>query len=391
MTHRERFRRVMHYQSIDRGIHWDFGFLVEAMDRWVTEGLPESVGGPGVRGDRMAHISEYFGKDPAAWVPVHLGLSPAFPDEVIEVRETTIVHRDSEGNVIEEIRDGEHTIPHVIENGLKNRDDWARYRERLDAADPARHQWSYRELADQLRASDAPVIISCGSFMGWIRDWVGAANLGYLCYDDPDLVAEMVNHLCDLYIAILEPALREVEVDAAWGWEDICFNNGPLVGPNLWRKLVSEPMARVMRLLRIHGVDVILTDCDGNVQALAPVWMEAGLNGFFPCEVAGGSDPVVLRQQLGRDALLFGGVNKRALCGKAEILAELRRLAPVVEDGGYIPFVDHRVPGYVSYDNYRYYEREKLAMLGFTNAEVREIAALRDMPKPELTSVIPAR
>lgn len=377
----------MHYQSVDRGIHWDFGYLDEAMDRWTAEGMPAEVAGAGVRGDRMDRVSTYFGRDPLAWVPVHLALHPGFPYEVIEVRERTVVHRDGEGNIVEEILEGERTIPHVIENGLKGRADWERYKEMLDADEPARRQWDYRALAEQYRQSDAPVAISCGSFVGWIRNWVGAANLAYLCYDDPDLMAEMVNHLCDLFVTMLEPALSEIEVDLAWGWEDICFNNGPLVGPNLWRQLVSEPMARVTGCLRRHGVDVILTDCDGNVQALAPVWMEAGLNGMFPCEVAGGSDPVLLREQLGRDVLLFGGVNKRMLTSKADVLTELRRLAPLVEDGAYIPFVDHRVPGYVSYDLFRYYEREKLAMLGFSSAEVEAIEPLRCRPAPELTSL----
>jgi uroporphyrinogen decarboxylase len=186
----------------------------------------------------------------------------------------------------------------------------------------------------------------------------------------------MVNTLADLFCATLEPALKHIEVDLAWGWEDICFNNGPLVGPNLWRSIVADPMRRVMRLLRRHGDYVILTDCDGNVQALSPLWLELGLNGMFPCEVAGGSDPVLLRSQLGRDALLFGGVNKRCLDSREDALAELKRLAPLVEDGGFIPFVDHRVPGYVSYDVYRYYEREKLAMLGFSQSEVDAIPAL---------------
>lgn len=380
MTHRERFRRLMHYQTVDRGIHWDFGYLVEAMDRWVTEGLPAEVGGPDVPGDRMGRISRYFGTDPTRWVPAHMGLHPGFPYELIEDRERTVVYRDGEGNIVEEIKEGERTIPHIIDNGLKSRADWEKYKERLDPNDPVRHQWDYKAMAEEFNKSDVPVMIGIGSFVGWIRDWVGAGNLGVLCYDDPDLVSEMVNHLCDLYIAMLEPALREIEVDLAWGWEDICFNNGPLIGPNLWRKLVSEPMTRVCRVLRQHGVDVILTDCDGNVQALAPVWLECGLNGLFPCEVAGNSDPVVLRKQLGRDALLFGGVNKRMLDSKENILAELRRLAPVVEEGGYIPFVDHRVPGYVSYEHYRYYEREKLAMLGFTKEDIASIEPLRDLP-----------
>jgi hypothetical protein len=387
MTHRERFRRLMHYQSVDRGIHWDFGYLEEAMDRWVAEGLPAEVGGRDIPGDRMGRISAYLGKDPTMGVPIHLGLHPGFPYEIIEVRERTVVHRDGDGNIVEEIREGEHTIPHVIENGLKNRADWEKYKAMLDPNEPARHQWDYRVLADQYNQADVPVVVGIGSFMGWIRNWVGAANLGYLCYDDPDLVSEMVNTLCDLFIATLKPALEHIEVDLAWGWEDICFNNGPLVGPNLWRKIVSEPMTRVLRLLRQHGVDVILTDCDGNVQALAPVWLECGLNGLFPCEVAGNSDPVLLRKMLGRDALLFGGFNKRALTDKKTILAELKRLTPLLEDGGFIPFVDHRVPGYVSYENYRYYEREKLAMLGFSRAEVEAIEPLRDLPDAAMESV----
>ncbi len=379
MTHRERFRRLMHFQTVDRGIHWDFGYLTEAMDRWIGEGLPEKVGKP-ENGDRMGSISRYFGSDPTRWVPAHMGMHPGFAYELIEDRERTTVYRDGEGNIVEEIKEGEHTIPHIVDNGLKSRADWAKYKEKLDAADPVRHQWDYAAMAEQYNKADVPVMVGIGSFVGWIRDWVGAGNLGVLCYDDPDLVSEMVNHLCDLYIAMLKPILRVIEVDLAWGWEDICFNNGPLVGPNLWRKLVSEPMARVCRLLRQHGVDIILTDCDGNVQALAPVWLECGLNGLFPCEVAGNSDPILLRQQLGRDALLFGGVNKRMLDSKENILAELRRLTPLLEEGGFIPFVDHRVPGYVSYENYRYYEREKVAMLGFSKDDLASIEPLRDMP-----------
>lgn len=387
MTHRERFRRVMHYQTVDRGIHWDFGYLTEAMDRWVLEGLPAEVGGAEAGGDRMGRISRYFGSDPTRWVPMHLGLHPGFPYEVLEVRERTIVSRDYEGNTIEEVREGEHTIPHVIDNGLKTRADWEKYRDMLDPADPVRHQWDYKAMAESFNSADVPVAVGVGSFIGWIRNWVGAGNLGILCYDDPGLVEEMVNHLCDLYCAMLKPALEEIEVDIAWGWEDICFNNGPLVGPNIWRRLISAPMARVCRLLRQHGVDVILTDCDGNVQSLAPVWLECGLNGMFPCEVAGNSDPVLLRKQLGRDALLFGGVNKRMLRTREDALAELKRLAPLVEDGGFIPFVDHRVPGEVPYDVYRYYEREKLAMLGFTEAEVDAIEPLSGMPA-ELPSAV---
>ena len=38
-----------------------------------------------------------------------------------------------------------------------------------------------------------------------------------------------------------------------------------------------------------------------------------------------------------------------------EIAREIDRLAPLVEEGGYIPMPDHRVPPDVSFANYLYY------------------------------------
>jgi len=55
--------------------------------------------------------------------------------------------------------------------------------------------------------------------------------------------------------------------------------------------------------------------------------------------------------------------------GKKSIDAELARLAPLVEDGGYIPHVDHRCPPDVSYENYLYYLRRKREMFGIPQAQ----------------------
>ncbi len=379
LTHRKRFQRLMHYQTVDRGIHWDFGFLSETMDRWSQEGLPEDVYGEDA-GGRMVRISNHFGVDPTMHVPAHINLHPGFPYEVVEERERTILHRDGNGCIVEEAREGQATIPHVVEQGLKSRADWEeKYKPKLDAADPVRHEHDFAAMAKQYNEADVPVIINSGSYMGWIRNWVGAAEIGMMCYDDPNLVSEMVNTLCDMFIAVLEPALHHVEVDLAWGWEDICFNTGPLVGPNLWRDIVAEPQKRVFDCIRNHGVDIILTDCDGNIFALQPLWLELGLNGAFPCEVNGNSDPIEVRKEFGRNVLIFGGVNKQKMASKEDVLQELLRLSPLLEDGGFIPFCDHRVPEYVPYDAYCYYEREKLAMLGFSNAEVAEIECLKNI------------
>jgi uroporphyrinogen decarboxylase len=57
----------------------------------------------------------------------------------------------------------------------------------------------------------------------------------------------------------------------------------------------------------------------------------------------------------------MGGFDKRILAdGPAAIEAEIDRLAPLAEEGGYIPFCDHRVPPDVPLRNYLHYlERAK--------------------------------
>ncbi len=372
MTHRERFRRLMHYQTVDRGVHHEFGFLKETWERWHNEGLPAQY-------SDIPSIEGYFGRDPVAMVPVSFGINPPFESKVLEEKPDSIVKQTSDGAIVEVQRRGQQTIPHYVKYPIESRKDWEAFKERYNPADPIRYH-DYRGMAARFNAMDVPVGINAGSYLGWIRNWVGFERVAIWAYDERELLAEMVEHLADLFYKMLEPALKYIEVDFAHGWEDICFNSGPVIGPNIFREIVLPPMRRVMRLLRQHGVDVIATDCDGNIWALAPLWLEVGLNAMFPCEVNAGSDPVELRRKFGRDMLLYGGVAKKAIAGtKQEILDEMAKLAPVVADGGFIPMIDHRCPEYVSYDNYRFYQREKLAMLGFTQEEVDEIEPLRGM------------
>jgi uroporphyrinogen decarboxylase len=53
---------------------------------------------------------------------------------------------------------------------------------------------------------------------------------------------------------------------------------------------------------------------------------------------------------------MWFGIDKRAVArGRKAINAELRRVRPLVEDGGYVPGTDHSFPPDVSFQNYCYY------------------------------------
>ena len=72
------------------------------------------------------------------------------------------------------------------------------------------------------------------------------------------------------------------------------------------------------------------------------------------------NNPYKLREKFGKKILMFGGIDKYALMkGRNEINKELNRLTVLLEQGGYIPMVDHWIPPEVSLDMFRYYIKEK--------------------------------
>jgi len=364
MTPRERWRRVFHYQTVDRIPHYEFGYWSETYGEWHKQGLPKEI-------DNEAKANRFFGFDPRGGAGPNIGWLYGFEHKVLEDKGDKIIVQGSDGVISEVFKDGTSTIPHYIKFPIENREDWEKFKDRLRIDDEARYPKNWDQIAERLRHVDHPIGVNVGSLYGWPRNWIGFENISLMLYDDYALVEEIVETICELIVHTLQRALRTVEYDYGAGWEDMCFNNGPMISPAMFKKLLVPRYKRIADLLHRHGVDVIYTDCDGNINDVAGLWLEAGYNCMFPIEVRAGSDPVKLRKRFGKDILLLGGVDKMALIrGKSDILKELKRLSPVVEEGGFIPHVDHRVPPDVPYENYLYYLREKKAMLGFRTDEL---------------------
>jgi uroporphyrinogen decarboxylase len=106
-------------------------------------------------------------------------------------------------------------------------------------------------------------------------------------------------------------------------------------------------------------------DCDGDPGVLVPLWLEAGVNIMFPLEVRAGVDPLAWRREYGKKLLLKGGIDKEAIAaGGTEIARELERIKPLLDQGGYVPHLDHLVPPNVSYGNFLAYLEAKSKLLG---------------------------
>lgn len=348
MTERERFLRVMRYQPVDRCFyHQDWGWP-ETIERWKTEGFDQNS-------------PPQFGADRWMWHGHWFFPNPPFERQVIEEDERTITYINHEGILMRERKDQPYSsMPQFLRFPVENRADFRKFwTERMKPDPAARLGANWKELLLEYKNRTIPLIVIAdrwGGFFGAIRNMTGVENLCILFYDDPAFVEEMMDAVADHIIALMDILLDMTDVDVFGFWEDMGFKTGPLLGPKQVRKYMLPRYRRVVEFLRGRGVEFISLDSDGQIGELIPIWLEAGINVLYPFEVQCGMDVVAVRKKYGKDLRMWGGINKHALAeGRAAIDAELARVAPLVKEGGYIPYLDHSVPPDVGFHEYCYY------------------------------------
>ena len=356
MNARARYLATAGFKPVDRAFllqPWTWETTVE---RWQGEGLPAN-----------AFLVQQFHTDEEVGFPLAMQgtygphLHPLLERKVLSQTDTHVVVRDEEGNVVKLFQnDPKQSMPEWVEYPVKNRDDWEQIvKPRLDAKIPGRHPTSERldQLVAAYRQRENPLALWAGSFYGWPRSFLGVEQISVMFYDDPGLIHEMVEHIADFAVEILTPLLQRIDFDAAYIWEDMAGKGGPLCSPAMYREFMLGPLKRVTALLHQHGVRHIIVDSDGNNDVLIPLWLEAGVTGLRPFEIAADCDPVAIRRKYGENLIIQGGIDKRALArDNAAIEREVLSKVPwLCLQGGYFPQVDHLVPPDVSLANYSYY------------------------------------
>ncbi|HID55049.1 TPA: hypothetical protein EYP37_00855 [Candidatus Poribacteria bacterium] len=184
-------------------------------------------------------------------------------------------------------------------------------------------------------------------------------------YDDPEWIEEMMDHLVNLTLTMFENLAGKCKIDLGTWWEDMCFNKGPLISPEMFSRYMVPRYKKITEFLRREcGCQFHMVDCDGNIHQLVPLWLEAGINVMFPLEVAH-NDGYEIKRRFGSKVAIRGYFDKRALIAGGEAIdREFERLEPLLKGGGFIPHTDHLVPPDVSWENYLYYRRRKCQFIG---------------------------
>ena len=364
MNTRERFHAVMAYEPVDRLPVWYFGTWPETKVRWRAEGLDVPMRDGGSGGPQLPEMDPDWETSPDAlgdiWNNQGL-LEPwprsGMPSEVLGEDADTRTIRTALGGIIQTGKHGS-TIAHTIEPDLKpTREDWRRFTGYLDPRDPARWRSDWERRAAWLNQRDHMTCFFGGSLFGRLRDWLGVEAISYLPYDDPALFEEMIAFQADYYLELNRPLLKRATFDFAYVFEDCCFNTGPLLSPDLYRRYYDRHYRRLIDAYHDWGVRWVLIDSDGKIDDLLPCWLESGFDLVFPIEVGTWrADAAALRRRYGRRLRMMGGVDKHVIPrGATAIRAELERLVEPVREGGFIPMPDHRIPPDCSLEQFRTY------------------------------------
>jgi uroporphyrinogen decarboxylase len=366
MNLRERFGRVMRYESAERIPLFDFGYWNETLERWRSEGLPANFTSKNVH---LFWGFDFCLSDATYATGVNAGLVPPFNEIILEDRGEEEVVQQADG--VRVLRKKFHdTIPAHLGHLLVDRGSWEKYyKPRLSPDHPDRMP---PDLSERVMRWAQPgyselVVPWVGGLYGWIRDWMGVEAVSLIIYDDPAFFEEMVETIADCILATLGRLLEAgANVDACAFWEDMCYNAGPLISPRHFKKFLSPHYRRITDLLDHYGVGIRWVDSDGNIEKLIPLWLDCGINCLMPVEVGTwDGDPLRYRQQFGRELRMMGGFSKRILASTPkEIEKEVYRLLPLVEEGGFIGFCDHLVPPDVPLQNYLYFTELVRAVWG---------------------------
>jgi uroporphyrinogen decarboxylase len=366
MTHRERVRAILHYEPYDRMPVVAFGYWQETVEKWADEGfLPRELArdyplsGDGSETD--AAIMEKLGFD-LNWtncVRPNTVLYPPLPEKVIEtLPDGSIIKNDAVGHIVR-VKPGVTSIPAEIGTLLTGREAWEElFLPRLRFCEERLNAPALMAAKADSETRELPLGLYCGGLYGSIRDMLGVEHLSYLMADDEDLHEEIIDTCGKLsYQAVRRSLEFGVEFDFAHFWEDICFKNGPLVRPQMFRELVGPHYRRITSLLKQNGIDIVSLDCDGVIDQLLPIWLENGVNTMFPIEVGTWDASIApWRAKYGKALLGVGGMDKRVFSkDRAAVDREIERLKPLVDLGGYIPCPDHRIAPDAKFELVQYY------------------------------------
>ena len=348
----------------------EFGYY--CLDKWIEQGYlkkREEVA------DYDAYLAELFHFDtPAIHYTMGLGfceagMCPWFEEKVLEDRGEYELVQDVVGRKVlcfKGRRSG--FMPTYEDHPVK---DIKSFEEnilwRLDPNSPLRISYTDEVVLPAMEAAEKGMFLSQmlpGAYM-YLRSLIGPEELLYTVYDDPALIHKCLEAWFTLNDTVLARYQERLVFDEVFFGEDICYNSGPLISPDMIKEFLLPYYQQLYQNMKRRNRDNrplhFQLDTDGFCNPVIDLYRSVGCDFVSPFEVASNCSVVQTGKQY-PDLRMAGGIDKRVLAqGREAIKRHLDSILPVMrEHGGYIPTCDHGVPEEVPFEDYLFYREQML-------------------------------
>jgi len=364
MTEAARLRRDTY--AVTPGVPFiqrEFGFY--CLERWAEQGMPQDV-----------PYEELFGYGPGGGVGLggvgwcEAGFLPTFEEKILEDRGEYELVQDFAGRHVLCFR-GRRSgfMPEYVDHPVKDMKTWQELcKWRMDPTSPERYAQLDSQMSAVKEAASKGAMVTqriVGGYM-YLRSLIGPGELLYKFYDAPELIHDCMQTWLELGQAVIARHQEHVTIDEFFIAEDICYNNGSLISPEMMREFLLPYYQQLITSIKDRQLDksrhlYFQVDTDGWSPPVIPIYQELGMDVMSPFEVASGCDVVKIGRQY-PSLCMSGGIDKRILAESKQAIDKMvDRIFPAMQArGGYIPTCDHGVPEEVSYENYLHYRKRAL-------------------------------
>lgn len=264
-------------------------------------------------------------------------------------------------------------MPEYVDHPVKDMKTWEEnVKWRLNPTDEKRYADLEARMNSTKDGASKGYMVSQGLIGGYmyLRSLIGPGDLPYAFYDMPDVIHDCMKTWFDLADTVIAKHQEHVTLDEIFFAEDICYNHGLLLSPDMMREFLTPYYKQLVINTKARQIDksrhlYVHIDTDGYAVPSIPVYMEEiGMDVMSPFEVASYCDVVEIGKQYPNLAM-FGGIDKRVMAKGKKAIDEFLEyvIPPMKARGGYIPTCDHGVPEEVEYEDYLYY-RKRCVELG---------------------------
>lgn len=227
---------------------------------------------------------------------------------------------------------------------IKNRELW----EQLRLPDPT-EPWRLEQIrlavaeAHQGRGDDIALVAGMRSAFSVLYISMGILDMTVALYEDPDLILEMSEKLCEFWTRSSVLA-AESGIDAVFIANDMGMNEQTLISPEALRSFFLPQLAKQVLATKEAGVKVILHSC-GNVRAILDDLVAGGIDCLNNMQSAAGMDICEIKESYGDRLTLMGNVDATRIMTsdnpdviEQAVIETIRTASP---GGGHILATDH--------------------------------------------------